>query len=83
MIRASDLKFTGVRYHRNGCTGAGFYVVIFQDASDAPIRFLRAVVFDGEGVCAVTDADYRGDWYEPHLRDYIASEDAQRRAFAA
>lgn len=85
MIRASDLKFTAIRFHRNGCGGAGFYVVLFQDLSDGPVRFLRAVVFDAAEHCAVTDADYRaayrGDAYEPHIRAFIASQAAQDRAF--
>lgn len=79
---------TAIRYHRNGCFGAGFYVVWFtyMPPGEEP-RLLQAVVFDAAEHVAVTSANlretWRGDQFEPELRAYIASEEAQRRAFAA
>lgn len=74
---------TAIRFHRNGCFGAGFYVVWFRWEG----RQLQAAVFDAAEHVAVTSADlreaWRGDQFEPELRAYIASDAAQRLAFAA
>lgn len=76
-----EITPTSVRYHRNGCAGAGFYVVWFRWEG----HMLQAVVFDAAEHVAVTSASlhdtWRGDDFEPALRAYIASSDCQRRAF--
>lgn len=83
---------TAIRYHRNGCFGAGFYVVWFtwtgeQQDYGRRTHQLQAVVFDAAEHVAVTSANlretWRGDDFESGLRAYIASDEAQRLAFAA
>lgn len=65
-----------VRFHRNGCFGESFYVVAFTEGRGRERRQLVATVFDGKGCVAVVDptdagACFRGDEYEPALRDAI------------
>lgn len=86
-IRPHEIVVTAARYHRNGCAGAGFYVIwfTFQPDGEEP-RMLQGVVFDAAEHVAVTSAylreTWRGDDFEPHLRAYIAGDECQRRAFA-
>ena len=67
--------------HRNGIGGAPFHVVLFDDDDQGP---MLAIVFDEQFHCAVLHRDklaagdiafasnsWRGDRYEPHLRDAI------------
>lgn len=67
-----------VRYHRNGCTGEGFHTVSFTQGRGRDRRWLRAVLFEERGYCAVMDLNdagsrFRGDEYEPALRYAIAA----------
>lgn len=77
-----NIKPTAICYHRNGCFGAGFFVVWFTWERHQ----LQAIIFDAAEHVAVTSADlhttWRGDQFEPELRAYISSDAAQRRAFA-
>jgi hypothetical protein len=76
------LKIIEIAGHRNGVAGAHFCVVLFKErGADAKV----AVVFDEWSHCAVLDItklakgdiafgsnSWRGDDYEPYLRDAIA-----------
>jgi|GEM_PF-3212922 hypothetical protein len=77
-------KITAIDYHRNGIAGNGFYVATFT-ARHPGGNFMMAVVFPEPGNCAVFSVpelakcniqfaqgnSWRGDWYEPELRDAI------------
>jgi hypothetical protein len=81
-------KFTDIQYQRNGVGGVGFHVVQFimreghlpaqaivfsTDDDDKPLRTT--------GYCAVTTADlrqhWRGDRFEPELREFIAGDEGK------
>jgi hypothetical protein len=67
-----------VRYHRNGCSGEGFHTVSFTEGRGSNRQWLRAVVFEERGCCAVMDVNdanrrFRGDHYEEALRYIIAA----------
>ena len=56
------LKLTAIKYHRNGISGVGFYVILFdwiiQKPNGGPvdsIRHMVATVYDEPGYCAVHD----------------------------
>lgn len=70
-----------IAYHRNGVCGEPFHVVLFRD----PVGRKVAVVFDAPRYVAVLDLEqaakgeirfgfnsFRGDVYEPLLRDALA-----------
>jgi len=70
--------------HRNGICGSPFDVVLFQDSDDPGHRKV-AILFEPQSCCAVLDVDklaggdvtfssnsWRGDVYEPLLRQVIA-----------
>jgi len=80
------LKIITIAHHRNGVGGAPFDVVLFDEAKRAHPENHRKVgiVFDEPGHVAVLDIaklaagdiafgsnSWRGDNYEPHLRDAI------------
>ena len=84
------LKIIGTAHHRNGVQGAPFDVVLFKDAGKAGDRKL-AVLFDEPHHCAVLDVvklaagdiafgsnSWRGDDYEPHLRQAIENAEGGR-----
>jgi len=74
------LKIDRVRYHRNGCMGAGFDLVEFRYRLQGERRERRlvAAVFEEAGNCAVIEPanllnKWRGDDFEPALRAAIAT----------
>ena len=76
-------------YHRNGIAGVGFHVATFTCEDEAETLHLVAVLFPNGGECAVLNIDalkddkidfvqgygYRGDIFEPELRDAIYKKD--------
>lgn len=81
-----DLTIEEVDYHRNGVGGIGFHIVKFTQPSEGP---MLGIVFPEDGAVAVFNRDklkedeirffynsWRGDVYEPYLREAIRlSED--------
>ena len=72
-------------YHRNGISGAPFHVFLFDDVGDENTRKL-GILFEAPHHCAVLDVtklaqgsiafgvnSYRGDVFEPALRNAIKS----------
>jgi hypothetical protein len=70
--------------HRNGICGAPFHVVLFEDNPGPEGSRKVGIVFDESHHCAVLDVaklaagdiafgsnSWRGDVYEPHLRNAI------------
>lgn len=83
------LTVSALAYHRNGICGAPFHVAIVE-ASDEPGRPKVAIVFDEPYHVAVLDIgklsddeitfgenSYRGDLFEPSLRNAIAQAYAE------
>jgi len=86
-MRVKRIKVRTIDHHRNGIGGAPFHVVIFdEDKSAHPDDQGRKVgiVFEQPNHCAVLDIaklaagdiafmsnSWRGDEYEPHLRNAI------------
>ena len=81
------LKIIAIAHHRNGICGAPFNVALFHDGESRKV----GIVFEEPHYCAVLDVDklvagdiqfgsnsWRGDKYEPHLRQAIASHDGRR-----
>ena len=79
------LKIENIQFHRNGISGAPFHVVLFRDFGDQGSHKV-GIVFDAEYHVAVLDVaklasgdiafasnSWRGDCYEPHLRNAIQS----------
>ena len=81
------MKIQKSAYHRNGVSGEGFNVLTFNWSDEAKTnRHMVAVVFEGQGQCAVLDIDelvedniefaqgnsWRGDHFERELREAIA-----------
>jgi hypothetical protein len=75
------IRIQAIDRHRNGVGGAPFHVVLFYDDNEGP---MLAIVFDEKFHCAVLHRDklaagdiafasnsWRGDRYEPRLRDAI------------
>jgi hypothetical protein len=71
------LTIAKIAHHRNGVTGAPFFVVLFHDADGSKV----GIIFEQEAHCAVLDVaklaagdiafgsnSWRGDQFEPHLR---------------
>lgn len=80
-----QLTFDAIQYHRNGISGSPFHVLIFQDASQGR---MVGIVFEQKHHVAVFNLDklafgdiafgsnsFRGDHYEPHLRNAISQDD--------
>lgn len=79
-IPAFTVTIEQIAHHRNGVTDSPFHVVLFRD----PVSRKLAVVFDERHQVAVLDLEqtakgeirfgfnsFRGDVYEPILRDAI------------
>lgn len=77
-----------IKYHRNGVSGAPFHVVRFTDAEEGD---MLGIVFEQPHHVAVFHLDrldvrdigfgtnsWRGDRYEPHLRQAIKQLEAER-----
>ena len=77
-------RIIAIDYHRNGIGGAPFHVILFEDCSEDGSRKV-SVIFDQPDHCAVIDMaklavgdiafgsnSWRGDVYEPSLRQAIA-----------
>lgn len=77
-----------IQYHRNGVSGAPFHVLRFTDADEGD---MLGVVFGQPHHVAVFHLDrldardvgfgtnsWRGDKYEPHLRQAIKQFEAER-----
>lgn len=78
------LKIVKADYHINGVSGAGFYVIIFKDKTERPMRKMVAILFCEPGYCAVLDIkmlseenidagsnSWRGDVYAMTLRPLL------------
>lgn len=76
-------SFIDTASHRNGTSGAPFHVVLFEDIGDEGSRKV-GIVFDSPSHVAVLDVDllaegiitfgqnsWRGDVFEPELRQHI------------
>jgi hypothetical protein len=74
------LKIINIAHHRNGVGGAPFDVALFREGKSRKV----AILFEAEAHCAVLDVallatgdiafgsnSWRGDDYEPHLREAI------------
>jgi hypothetical protein len=79
------LNIIAIAHHRNGICGAPFHAVLFDDDGPEGSRKV-GIVFDEPHHCAVLDVaklaagdiafgsnSYRGDQYEPHLRDAVSA----------
>ncbi len=77
------LTIENIQHHRNGIAGAPFNVLLFQDPDEGR---MVGIVFEEEYHVAVLDIaklskgdiafgsnSWRGDRYEPHLREAIAN----------
>lgn len=77
------LSIEQIHFHRNGVCGAPFHVLRFRDPDAGP---MLGIVFDepyhvavfqfaelADGNIAFGRNSWRGDRYEPHLRDAIAA----------
>jgi hypothetical protein len=77
------LKIIDIARHRNGVCGEPFDLVLFQDRGAEGSRKI-GIVFEAPHHCAVLDVakladgdiafrsnSWRGDTYEPHLREVI------------
>lgn len=82
------LTFKQIKYHRNGVSGAPFHVILFRDESEGD---MLGIVFEEKHHVAVFNLDrlslfdigfgtnsWRGDLYEPHLRNTIKTLEAER-----
>lgn len=83
------MKIHYIDYHRNGVSGTGFNVVVFDDKeAGEKKRTMLGIVFPDRGNCAVFDISlvakgdvrfffnsWRGDHYEDDLRTAIAAND--------
>jgi hypothetical protein len=85
MIQPPRIRVLATAYHRNGICGASFHVVLFEDISDENTRKV-GILFEEPYHCAVLDIaklaegsiafgvnSYRGDRFEPALRNAIQS----------
>ena len=77
-----SIKIKQIGYHRNGISGNGFYVVLFEDNKAQPDATFMGTLFDEDGSCAVVCLDmipecgiefaagnsWRGDCFEASLR---------------
>lgn len=81
------LSIENIQHHRNGIAGAPFNVLLFRDPDEGR---MVGIVFDQEYHVAVFNLDklaqgdiafgsnsWRGDRYEPHLRNAITQHDAK------
>jgi hypothetical protein len=81
-------KVLKVAHHRNGIGGAPFYVVSFKSTDK---QNMVGILFEGDAECAVLDVDmlkdgviefgqnsWRGDNYEPELRQAVEAYEKTR-----
>ena len=94
MTRGVTVKAIEVAYHRNGVGGEGFHAVTFDSTSDGSKHRMVGVVFPAQYHVAVFDVDelaklniafahgnsWRGDVYEPHLREAIRAHEVAEEA---
>lgn len=86
MSRGERINVKQVSYHRNGVSGEGFFAVLFERGGG---HLMVASVFDAPGAVAVYQVDFlstvgvlfgdnswRGDVFEPQLREAIAEYSA-------
>jgi hypothetical protein len=84
------LKTLAIARHRNGVAGQPFEVILFNERGSRASRKL-GILFDEPHYCAVLDIDllaagdiafgsnsWRGDDYEPYLRQAVAAHDGRR-----
>lgn len=82
-----NILLTDQDYHRNGIAGAPFHVVLFDDRDQGK---MLGIVFEAKHHVAVLQLQkltehnitfgsnsWRGDRYEPHLREAIAERNRQ------
>ena len=89
-LNNSPLKVKKFEHHRNGISGQGFYVVIFDWIEpDETLTNMSAFVFDEPGAIAVTKNSelikhnieyangnmWRGDYFESAIRKFIKKEE--------
>jgi hypothetical protein len=83
------LKIIDIASHRNGVHGAPFYAVLFDEGIRGGHKV--AILFEAEAHCAVLDVtklakgdvafgsnSWRGDVYEPELREAILAFERAR-----
>jgi hypothetical protein len=83
------LKIIDLAHHRNGVAGQPFDVILFKERGPGGSRKV-GIVFDEPNYCAVLDINllaagdikfgsnsWRGDDYEPHLRQAIETQDGR------
>jgi hypothetical protein len=79
MIRQSEIRGFVATYHRNGVAGNGFFACAFKWRMGRELIDMTAVVFTERGNCAVLstnpDQRWRGDDFEPALREAIRLQD--------
>jgi hypothetical protein len=84
MTRSVKIRVIDTAYHRNGISGAPFHVFLFDDTGDENTRKV-GILFEEPYHCAVLDVgklaegsiafglnSYRGDYFEPALRNALA-----------
>jgi hypothetical protein len=95
-VRHMDIKIEKVAHHRNGISGNGFYVILFNWREDGATktRNMIGIIFHDRGDCAVLDVDetgknniefamgnsWRGDHFEADLRKAIAQYEKEETA---
>jgi hypothetical protein len=85
------LTIIDIAHHRNGVCGAPFDVVLFKERGRQGSRKV-AILFDERDHCAVLDVarlaggdiafgsnSWRGDDYEPHLRNAVTAFEQAKR----
>lgn len=76
------MVITSLKYHRNGTSGAGYFVARLRFRADGRQYDATAIVFDRAEHIAVTADDgeigFRGEDFEAELRTFIESEAGQQ-----
>lgn len=78
------MVITGLKYHRNGSFGAGYFHMRLQWRADGQRYVGSAIVFDAsEHVAVVSDSGvaFRCEDFEDELRTFIASPAGHQMAF--
>lgn len=78
------MLITSLKYRRNGCFGAGYYVARLQWRADGRRYKGTAIVFDAPEHIAVESDDgqgFRAEDFEGKLRAFIDSPAGQAMAF--
>jgi len=88
-MREIDIKILEVAFHRNGVAGEGFHVVRFKSDDQTMVGIVfetsgNVAVMDidllHQGVIAFTENSWRGDVFEPCLRQAIERYEVAREA---